>query len=322
MDDPLPRLLDAWRIPGPCRVRAATEGANNRTFLIDSPAGLLVLRIYPPRTDPSRVAHEHSMLSALQGASLSFAIPQPLAAADGRTIVTVERTDDLAVLVAAISGGPPPAVDPYIAERAGAALGELDRALAQIAPPSRRVFALQDDLTVGPSILAVLRAPAEALLAALAVVQTDLYARLPWQTIHADFDPSNVLFDGERVSGVLDFEFAGWAPRAMDLAIALHGFAGLPQDAESYWALVGALAGGYRQQLQLTETEVAALPDLMRLREAISLTHWIALGAAEADLAARTGRFLRLNEQLTALGAKLIHRVATAESCLTNGRAC
>ena len=35
----------------------------------------------------------------------------------------------------------------------------------------------------------------------------DLYATLPQQLAHEDFDPSNVLMEGARVTGVLDFEF-------------------------------------------------------------------------------------------------------------------
>ena len=46
----------------------------------------------------------------------------------------------------------------------------------------------------------------------------ELYRSLLQQIVHRDFDASNVLMEGDRVTGVLDFEFAGSDLRAFDLA--------------------------------------------------------------------------------------------------------
>src|SRR5262249_47795620 len=48
-----------------------------------------------------------------------------------------------------------------------------------------------------------------------------LYTTLPQQIIHGDFDPSNVLMEGDRILGLLDFEFSGQDLRVADLLIPL-----------------------------------------------------------------------------------------------------
>ncbi|GAC1354948.1 MAG: hypothetical protein NVS4B11_16960 [Ktedonobacteraceae bacterium] len=48
-----------------------------------------------------------------------------------------------------------------------------------------------------------------------------LYAQLPQQLLHRDYDPGNILLDHQHVTAVLDFEFAGRDIRALDLCVAL-----------------------------------------------------------------------------------------------------
>jgi len=152
------------------------------------------------------------------------------------------------------------------------------------------------------------------LLEGLERAPCDLYPLLPAQLIHADFDPSNVLVEGEQVSGVLDFEFAALAPRAMDFAIGLHGFSGPPRAEDTYWRLAEAFAIGYQQRSRLTAAEIAALPALMRLREATSLVHWMGRGwdgrTTMVDLVARAERLLSLDEALTGRGEAMMRCIS------------
>ena len=48
-----------------------------------------------------------------------------------------------------------------------------------------------------------------------------LYAALPCQIVHSDFDPSNILMEAITVTAVLDFEFCTCDLRALDLVVAL-----------------------------------------------------------------------------------------------------
>lgn len=325
MSDLAAGLLGAWGISPPQIIQPINKGANNRTFLIDAVKERYILRIYPASANLERIQDELAVLAGLQRAELTFSVPQPIATIDGRMIVPTEADiDGLAVLFTAITGQPLAFVDAPAAFVCGAALAELDDALSILAIEtclSRPAFGdLRQTHPLVPNpvdAVALLPFPMDVrthlrtLLEGLDGISFDLSARLPAQLIHADFDPSNVLVDSDQVSGVLDFEFAALAPRAMDFTIGLYGFAGLPRAEATYWRLIVAFAAGYQQRSQLSAAEIGAVPTLMRLREATSLVHWMGRGmggdTTKVDLVARAGRLLRLDDALTAVGEEMIH---------------
>lgn len=45
---------------------------------------------------------------------------------------------------------------------------------------------------------------------------------IPHGVIHADLFPENILFQGSKLSGILDFEAAGHGPYLFDVAVAIH----------------------------------------------------------------------------------------------------
>jgi len=88
------------------------------------------------------------------------------------------------------------------------------------------------------------------------------FAGLPAGVIHGDMFVDNILFEGDAVSGIIDFYYAHDAPYAMDVAIALNAQAVEPGDADE--ARMQALLDGYQSMRKLTEGELAALPALLR----------------------------------------------------------
>jgi len=95
---------------------------------------------------------------------------------------------------------------------------------------------------------------------------------LPSQVIHNDFHRDNLLVDpGDpaRLCGILDFGDALHAPRVQDLAVtAAYAALEHPRPLEA----VGAVVDGYCQRVELEEVELEALPDLISIRLAQSLT--------------------------------------------------
>jgi homoserine kinase type II len=88
-------------------------------------------------------------------------------------------------------------------------------------------------------------------------------AALPAGVIHADLFPDNVFFNGETVSGVIDFYFACNDFWAYDLAIVLNAWcfdAHNQFDAEKARALFAA----YQSIRSLTAAEISAFPLLAR----------------------------------------------------------
>jgi homoserine kinase type II len=86
---------------------------------------------------------------------------------------------------------------------------------------------------------------------------------LPVQIIHGDFALSNLLVEGGRVTGVLDFEVAGLDLRAAELAAALLMTTDTPLE-------VAAFRSGYGS---LSPAEEEALPALI-LRRALGSVVW------------------------------------------------
>jgi homoserine kinase type II len=86
---------------------------------------------------------------------------------------------------------------------------------------------------------------------------------LPSGVIHADLFPDNVLFLGDRLSGLIDFYFACNDSFAYDLAISFNAWcfdAAAVYDPDKGRALIDA----YRRLRPLTAAELAAFPLLAR----------------------------------------------------------
>lgn len=84
---------------------------------------------------------------------------------------------------------------------------------------------------------------------------------LPQGAIHADYFPDNVLFDGDRIGGVIDFYFGCDGALAYDLAIALSAW-GFDAQGRADEAAIAGFRAGYEAVRPLTRAEAEALPEL------------------------------------------------------------
>jgi len=100
---------------------------------------------------------------------------------------------------------------------------------------------------------------------------------LPSAIIHGDYTPANVLFRGDSVGGIFDFDWVSRQPRVIDLGEALIFFAFTrrdPIDPDDIWSLVQgwapdldaarAFLAAYQAEWPLTREEARALPYFMR----------------------------------------------------------
>jgi homoserine kinase type II len=142
-----------------------------------------------------------------------------------------------------------------------------------------------------------------------------LYTALPRQLIHNDYDPSNVLLAGQRVTGILDWEFSTVDLRAMDLAVALCWWPRAPFQSARRWAIMDAFGEGYTRYTLLTADEIEALPFLIRLRTVVTLLHrvgrYLAGRDSEHQLVQRISWTLNVDEWMTSVGDELRRRVRT-----------
>lgn len=324
--------LDAWSVPPSRTLRPTDAGLNNLSRLVDTPTGSYFLRVYQNTGDTARIRYEHALLLQLQHAGLSFAVPQPLATREGETFVVTadDRDNVVTALFPVIPGRHPEPGNVAQAAACGEALGELDNALActevdsqlptlgmfgelyHVSPLVPDLFAMVEELPVPPEERHCLHALFENLLALI----PDLYRRLSRQIIHSDLFRGNVLMLGDRVNGLLDFEFASPDLRAMDLAVGLCAFGVATRETGDEWPLIEAFARGYRRRVALTQEEIVALPTLLRLREATALVHWVGRlhrGLTTGDnIERRAEDMLDLDDWLRSHGEELIRRVGNA----------
>lgn len=272
-----------WPVPTPLRISRTVRGTNNRSYIVMCSDRTYFLKSYHNAPDPGRCAFEHRITAAIAAQHPPFAVPQMILSRSGETHVL--QGGRYYALSTFIPGSVARYGDPDDAASCGRALAELHAALAQVHPDFQDGDepGLGDLAAVHPLVPDPERAMGEAIgEARLAAATTSILATIqprcaaaaadwPLTWIHWDFYPSNVLMEAGRVTGIVDFEFAGPGYRAMDVAIGLYAFAFGQPDV---WTLVERFASGYLSMLELSPEEIEAIPILILSREARSLTHW------------------------------------------------
>jgi homoserine kinase type II len=315
---------------GPWRFSPLASGTNNLVQVVETPdLDRYVLRIHGPHRDITHVRYELATVTALRESHLPFLVPTPIPTTSGETVVRVPADDGelLATLWPFIPGSHPREHDLDQASAAGQALAELDDALAQVrvpATPDAVARLAYGDLGRYPlvddqrAVLTRLPLDQDSIARLLELVDRArltiplLYGALPRQIIHSDFDGSNVLLEGNRVTGVVDFEFSHTDLRALDLVIALWWWTASSLGSGSEWEIADAFGRAYVSRQPFLPAEVEALPSLFQFRSATSLLHGVgryAQGfASEASLQRRVERIIAWEDWLTAHGAALVWR--------------
>jgi homoserine kinase type II len=97
-----------------------------------------------------------------------------------------------------------------------------------------------------------------------------LYPTLPLVIIHAGCRRGSVLFEGDKLVGVLDFDSSHLEARALDLTVALHDFAKVYGDPASSafkvpldLGVVSRFMEAYQSVNPLDKTEIEAIPALL-----------------------------------------------------------
>jgi len=311
-----------WPVSLPSRVQRTERGTNNRSFIVDCDGSTYFLKHYDNQPDPARCLFEHRITAAIAAQDPPFAVPETILSRSGETHILLG--DRNAALFTFIPGSAARYGDRDDAAGCGRALADLHAALAEVdlGPPDAGPRTFGDLATVHPLVPdpeGAIRDTIndEVLVKAATASMSSTQSR--WQAvtsgwpltwIHGDFYPTNVLQQSHRVTGIVDFEFAGAGYRAMDVAIGLYAFAIERADME---LLADCFAGGYLSRMNLSPGEIEAVPTMILMREATSLTHWTGRyrqGLTNAaGIGERARQFIGLARFLDRNGADLVKRL-------------
>lgn len=86
---------------------------------------------------------------------------------------------------------------------------------------------------------------------------------LPAGVVHADLFPDNVLFEGGRISGLIDFYFSATDFFAYDLAVCVNSWC-FNAERNFIAANAAAMIAAYRKRRPVNSAEAAAFPALLR----------------------------------------------------------
>jgi homoserine kinase type II len=278
-------------------ITPTSGGVNNIVQYVTLPSGEKeLLRIYNNGCDTQRVKFEHEILRQLNEQTLSFGVPCFLPSKEGSTIVRLGNGAD-ACMVKLIPGSLPKLT---CAGDIGRAAGELNTALTQIdvdramcnCAPYWKMYDVHHAVTRelfeqemrGPNFDGQhLRGTADRMLQETLDIADrceGVYQSLPIQLIHGDLHYDNVLVQDGKVTALLDFEFASFDWRAMELAICLSKYAGEEPEAMPYF---DDFIQGFSKHGKLTKAEAKAIPDLINLRILSNIVYFVGRHIAGED---------------------------------------
>lgn len=242
------RIAKRFRLGEVERFEGIAKGSVNTNYRLVTDRGTFFVRLDEKRTS-REVAAEQTLIAFL--AKHGFPTPEPLADANGKRLAALGKKP-LAVFPWL------PGADKEAHEYSLADLAEAGAMLARLHLASRGFprrlpnrFGLVATAARWARIRTKARIPAahrEEIDAAVASLSERPAPAGPTGVVHGDWFCDNLLFEGERITGVLDFEAAATDALAFDVATAVNALCWLPSDPDRFRApRVKALLEGYRR---------------------------------------------------------------------------
>jgi homoserine kinase type II len=303
----LAEVAARFGLPPPDRAEPEPRGRVNTSYHLWAGGRRWFLRVAEGKGEAD-VRFEAAVHQALCQAG--FPAPRLRPAADGRPFAPAAGKPAMLFAYAPGEPCPPAEAGPERCRRVGEQLGRLHDLSGGLLPERGNpygpacVAGWLDGLSAGPG--------EEALAAALPIWREESRAAAalpgaPRGLVHGDLFPDNVLWVGDRIAAVLDWEMSCTEAFAWDLAVAVDAWCYTDRhDA----ARARALLDGYRSRRALEPETAAALHAYARfqaLRFALGRLRTFR-GAAEGGAALGAGRVVfkdwrRYGDRLTALRA-------------------
>jgi Ser/Thr protein kinase RdoA (MazF antagonist) len=269
-------------------LRPGAGTASPAVIAVTNRGSFFVKRRNPRYCDPGQLSYDHSLLRHLAREGLP--VHPALRTLSGSR--WIERGDAVYEVYPLAPGRPPTPGNPAQVEAAGRLLARLHSAGTALELPGGKTLPrLHDPANIlrglhwaaGQDLTEAQRADLQrSIIVAEGVARSlpdERYWGLPQTVVHGDYHPLNLLFDGDEVTGLFDFDWAGPGPRMVDVADGLLFFCGTrpgPMRAGDIVALtqaftldrglIAAFGKGYAAHVTPQLEELRALPELMRAR--------------------------------------------------------
>lgn len=277
------RVLTFYDLGDLYGVTQACRGAVNETAFINTSSGRFVVRRNHRRLGESAQRYRHALINWLN--ERDFATPPLLTTRAGDTLLELDgRFYEIMVYVTGKDYDPE---RPRQLASIGATLAQYHRLVQDFPAPdesSLHRYSAQNSMALiekllERDIMGELYEPltwyAQRVSQLRVTLPDTVYARLPHLLIHGDIHRDNLLFEGNEVVALLDYDQTSWDVRVTDIADALVGFATTSEKAgQMMWgvfrgpldeARATRLVGAYNQVFPLSLAEISALPTLINL---------------------------------------------------------
>jgi homoserine kinase type II len=276
-------------------VHTGKSGYNNTTRYIQIGAEKYILRIYETHKDESKVKLEHEVLIELNKiASLPFQVPIPILSKAGQHFVHLNNgSGKIACLYQYINGDNPEFDNREIIHSFGKMTGLILKALKDVHPsfpyayrPYYEIENAHPNCPIDKVKNWCVSPPKEfrqhvTQLKEIAKQLTHFKGfvpklqALPHQLIHGDLNASNVLSRDNKVTAILDFEFASNDLRVMEIAVCLSELVTKNSPTIRVADKINAFLTGLLSIINLTPEEIEVLPLLIHLRRLDVFIHFL-----------------------------------------------
>jgi homoserine kinase type II len=262
----LEHFLGAYDLGAVLALEGILDGVENTNYFLTTSAGRYVLTLFEslPAEDLPFFMHLMAWVAAHD-----VPAPRPIPARNGASIGTL--CGKPAAIVERLPGRSVGQADLAQCTALGSLLGRMHRAVADFGATRASARGAGWRAQVAARLVDRIDEPDRELMQQeLALQATAPLAGLPAGVVHGDLFRDNALFEGARLTGVIDFYLAAEEPFVYDLAVVALDWCFL--DGVCSPALCQQLLRAYCRERAVSSTEIAAWPLALR---AAGLRFWL-----------------------------------------------
>jgi len=223
-DQTLTAFLSNYDVGDAVSFKGIAEGVENSNYLLETTKAQFILTLYEKRANPDDLPYFLDMMEHLAQKGL----PAPLPIKDKNGTALQMLAGRPACMISFLKGVSVNHMSESHCAELGATLANMHTALTDYTPSRKNELSLAG----WQSLFCELQGRMDKAFPGvrgliedeLAYLSNNWPKGLPVGTIHADLFPDNVLFSGERITGLIDFYFGCTDMFAYDLAICINAW--------------------------------------------------------------------------------------------------